>query len=229
MDISITRRRAMLAPLIGGFAALTLNGYTFAYAPIMRLDVTLRCRPRALAVRTRTTNCRLTDLHFGEPFVSLGALRRSSQRPMRCIRTLFAFWGISSRVTLLSHAKYRAPIGHLPCHVESPSRRTHGAWQSRLVVGCGGESRRTSVPLAARALMDAGLPVLENEAVPLFKDGKQFWIIGLGDQLAYHRKSRGYFGRDNLAGALVAVTDGAPILLLAHEPDILPWFRRGSP
>ena len=43
-----------------------------------------------------------------------------------------------------------------------------------------------------------------------------------GDQLAYHRKGRGYFGRDNLAGALVAVTDGAPILLLAHEPDIFP-------
>ena len=58
--------------------------------------------------------------------------------------------------------------------------------------------------------------------VPLVKDGKHFWIIGLGDQLAYCRKGQGYFGRDNLAGALVGVTDGAPILPFAHEPDIFP-------
>jgi hypothetical protein len=64
------------------------------------------------------------------------------------------------------------------------------------------------------------LPVLENRAVPLAKDGRPFWVVGLADQLAYHVRGRTWIGRDNLAAALATVSDGAPILLLAHEPDI---------
>jgi len=88
------------------------------------------------------------------------------------------------------------------------------------------QSRRTSVPLAARALLDAGLPVHENAALRLVKDGKPFWLVGLGDQIAYYRRGFGFEGRDDLKGALAAVTDANPILLLAHEPDIFPKVPR---
>ena len=74
-----------------------------------------------------------------------------------------------------------------------------------------------------RALRHADFTVLENAAVPLVKDGRTFWVAGLGDQLAYKAGPNGFHGFDDLDGTLAQVTDEAPILLLAHEPFV---FRR---
>ena len=52
--------------------------------------------------------------------------------------------------------------------------------------------------------------------------GQQFWLAGLGDQLA-HRLGHGRFrGVDDLPGTLAQITTDDPVLLLAHEPDIFP-------
>ena len=140
MDISITRRRAMLAPLIGGFAALTLNGYAFAYAPIMRLDVTrYDVAPEHWRSGPALRIAVLTDLHFGEPFVSLERLEEivaATNALHPDVICLLGDFEPGSHFCLTRSTALR--LGTLPCHVESPSRRTHGAWQSRLVVGCGG-------------------------------------------------------------------------------------------
>jgi predicted MPP superfamily phosphohydrolase len=224
LDISMTRRRAMLAPLIGGFAALSLNGYAFGYAPAMRLDVTrYDVTPEHWRSGPELRVAVLTDLHFGEPFVSLERLDEIVATTNALNPDLICVLGdFEPGHRFVSRAVPRADWARSLAALKAPLGvhtvlGNHDWWSDTEA-----QSRRTSAPLAARALMDAGLPVLENEAVSLFKDGKRFWIIGLGDQLAYHHKDRGYFGRDNLAGALVAVTDGAPILLLAHEPDIFP-------
>ncbi len=78
--------------------------------------------------------------------------------------------------------------------------------------------------VAHRALEAAGIPVYENDAVRLTKDGRPFWLAGLGDQLAFlpARRLRRMvrFGADDLSATLAKVTDDAPIILLAHEPNI---------
>lgn len=80
--------------------------------------------------------------------------------------------------------------------------------------------------IARRALEAAGIPVMENDAVRLQKDGKGFWIAGLADQLAlrpgkaWGRKN--FAGLDDLPGTLAKISDDAPVILLAHEPDIFP-------
>jgi len=78
--------------------------------------------------------------------------------------------------------------------------------------------------VARKALENVGIPVLENDAVRLEKDGQDFWIAGLADQLALRPgKGRSAFeGLDDLDGTLAKVSDHAPIILLAHEPDIFP-------
>jgi predicted MPP superfamily phosphohydrolase len=62
--------------------------------------------------------------------------------------------------------------------------------------------------------------------VRLTKSGRHFWLAGLGDQLAFQPTRRLYPGRrigvDDLAGTLRKVPDGDPVILLAHEPDIMP-------
>jgi uncharacterized protein len=80
-------------------------------------------------------------------------------------------------------------------------------------------------PPASRAVIESvGIPVYENDAVRLAKDGRAFWLAGLGDQDAFLPSRRLHPGRrygvDDLAGTLAKVTDDAPIILLAHEPDI---------
>ncbi|WP_306142502.1 metallophosphoesterase [Roseibium sp. MMSF_3412] len=74
------------------------------------------------------------------------------------------------------------------------------------------------------ALLNAGIQLYQNRAVRLAKDGKAFWLAGLDDQLALapNRKlnRRGIQGLDDLSGTLGQVTDDAPIVLMAHEPDI---------
>ena len=80
--------------------------------------------------------------------------------------------------------------------------------------------------IARKALEAAGIPVLENDVVRIEKDGHGVWIAGLADQLAlrpakaWNRKH--FVGLDDLQGTLAKVTDGSPVILLAHEPDIFP-------
>jgi uncharacterized protein len=77
---------------------------------------------------------------------------------------------------------------------------------------------------ARRGLEAAGIPVYENDARRLTKDGRPFWLAGLGDQLAYvpARRFRPVrrIGVDDLNATLAKVTDDAPVILLAHEPDV---------
>jgi predicted MPP superfamily phosphohydrolase len=71
-----------------------------------------------------------------------------------------------------------------------------------------------------------GIPVYENDVARLVKDGRRFWLAGLGSQLAFIRRRtagrRKFLGVDDLDGTLAKVTDQAPVILLAHEPDIFP-------
>jgi predicted MPP superfamily phosphohydrolase len=70
------------------------------------------------------------------------------------------------------------------------------------------------------ALANVRIPVLENDAVLLDDRGRQFWLAGLGDQLAYWLGPSRFRGVDDLPGTLARITTDDPVILLAHEPDI---------
>jgi predicted MPP superfamily phosphohydrolase len=71
-----------------------------------------------------------------------------------------------------------------------------------------------------RAFANVGLPLLENDALLLGKEGERFWLAGLGDQLAHWLGPSRFRGVDDLPGTLARVTSEDPVILLAHEPDI---------
>lgn len=80
---------------------------------------------------------------------------------------------------------------------------------------------------ARKALTDNGIPVLENQARKLKRaGGLEFWLAGLGDQLAFIRGRGKYEGVHDLGATFRQVTDDAPVILLAHEPDIFPEVSR---
>ena len=110
-------------------------------------------------------------------------------------------------------AKLKAPLG---VHAILGN---HDYWDDREV-----QREGQGKTVARRALEAAGIPVYENDVRRLTKDGHSFWLAGLGDQLAYLPAWRYRFvpriGVDDLDATLAKVTDNAPVILLAHEPDI---------
>jgi uncharacterized protein len=95
----------------------------------------------------------------------------------------------------------------------------HDYWDDKVVQRAG-----EGTTVARRALEAAGIPVYENDVQRLSKNGRPFWLAGLGDQLAYLFARRyGVVRRrgiDDLGATLNKVTDDAPVILLAHEPDV---------
>ena len=95
----------------------------------------------------------------------------------------------------------------------------HDWWEDKTVQRAGQGPTR-----ARQALEAVGIPVYENDVRRLTKDNRAFWLAGLGDQLAYLPASRfrpvRRIGVDDLAATLGKVTDDAPVILLAHEPDV---------
>lgn len=64
-----------------------------------------------------------------------------------------------------------------------------------------------------RALSEARIRVLEDEAVALPTETGELWLMGLRDHRA---------GRPDVSGALEKVPDGVPVLALTHNPDLFP-------
>jgi predicted MPP superfamily phosphohydrolase len=93
----------------------------------------------------------------------------------------------------------------------------HEYWDDR-----GAQRAKRGPTEAHRLFEELGLPLLENRAVRLEKEGKPFWLAGLGDQLAYILGRGRYRGVDDLDATLAQLADDAPAILMAHEPDIFP-------
>lgn len=74
-------------------------------------------------------------------------------------------------------------------------------------------------PAVLDALAIHGFAVLNNRYVPLERNGKRIWIAGTGDALL--RKM-------DLDKAIppASVSNNDPILLMVHEPDVLPQVAR---
>ena len=84
--------------------------------------------------------------------------------------------------------------------------------------------RRLQGPVAyARVLAEAGVSVLENDALRVEAGGQGLWVLGLGCQRVRRPGRAGpWQGVDDLPATLAQITDDAPAILLAHEPDIFP-------
>jgi len=228
----ITRRqllRGMLAVSAGGAA---LGGY--AVAEPWRLNVTRYVLtppgwPPGLKLRCAV----LADLHACEPWMAEPRIRQIVARTNALSPDAVLLLGdyvagrklmrmsepMADEVWASALAGLSAPLG---VHAVLGN---HDWWQDIEV-----QLRRSGPVRAATALESAGIKVYNNDAVRLEKDGQHFWLAGLGDQWAFwprgelmppHRISM-FEGVDDLAGTLAKVTDDAPVLLMAHEPDIFP-------
>ena len=107
------------------------------------------------------------------------------------------------------------------------------SWARRHAVGCAAILSRIECPLryaslgnhdeivgaryVAEPLREHGIPVLINEATPLERDGQRLWLAGVGSACSEDAHPD---------EAIPRAAASEPVILMAHEPDILPEVAR---
>lgn len=219
-------RRQFLRSLggVGAFGASTA-AYGFG-EPVLRLRLTqYGLSPRQWPADFPLRIAVIADLHACDPWMSLDRIeeiveRTNALHPDVIVmlgdyvaghRHVTRFIPASEWASVLAGLK--APLG---VHAILGN---HDYWEDKAVQRAG-----QGTTVARRALESVGIPVYENDVQRLTKDGRSFWLAGLGDQLAYLPAQRfrqiGRVGVDDLGATLAKITDNAPVILLAHEPDI---------
>lgn len=226
---SMISRRAFLKGIGALFiAGLGLGSYAFGIEPVLRMNVTrYRLSPPRWPRHFNLKIAVVADIHACEPWMTLkrihGIVDATNALEADIILLLGDYVSGMRLVTeyvpyrdwSLALARLKAPLG-----VHS-ILGNHDWWKDKAA-----QRKRRGPTIARKALEGVGIPVYENDAVRLEKDERAFWLAGLGDQVAL--LSRDGFGRrrfrgvDDLPGTLAKVSDDAPVILLAHEPDIFP-------
>lgn len=169
----------------------------------------------------------LADLHACRPWMDVdrieGIVAKVNAMNADCVLLLgdyVAGMRLSRYAAPVAHRDWAGALGQLraPLGVHAVLGN-HDWWEDPEV-----QRRRAGPTRSGLALQHAGITLHENTSIRLEKDGKPFWIAGLGDQWAFFKAKRPrrriYDGMDDLAGTLALVTDDAPVVLMAHEPDI---------
>ena len=221
----ISRRHFL--KFFGGLGALGVTTTAYAFSePVLQLRVTrYNLVPPQWPADFKLKIAVITDLHACDPWMSLdriqGIVARTNALNADVIVMLGDYVAGHRKVTRFIPASewagvlagLKAPLG---VHAILGN---HDWWEDKEVQRAG-----KGKTVARRALEASGIPVYENDVRRLSKDGRPFWLAGLGDQLAYlpARRLRPVrrIGVDDLGATLAKVTDDAPVILLAHEPDV---------
>ena len=169
---------------------------------VRRLDLELPRWPRALdGLRVAL----VSDLHAGGPHVGVDRVERVVRVTQRTRPDLVALLGdyvdpevafggeVAPEAVASRLGRLRAPLG--------------------VVAVLGNHDWSTDGPRVAGALQDAGIRVLENEAIRLGRTPAELWLAGVAD--ATRRIP-------DIGRALAAVPDDAALLMLSHDPDVFP-------
>ena len=219
-------RRHFLRLLAGlGAASASTVAYGFG-EPALRLRVTrYDLRPPQWPADLKLRIAVIADLHACDPWMALdriGSIVERTNALQPDITVLLGDYVAGHRqVTRYIPASEWAPVlaglkAPLGVHAILGN---HDWWEDKIV-----QREGQGPTIARRALEAAGIPVYDNDVARLTKAGRPFWLAGLGDQLAYWPARRfrpvRRIGVDDLAATLGKVTDDAPVILLAHEPDV---------
>jgi len=207
------------------FSASTA-AYGIGIEPVLRLRVArYAVRPPQWPAGFQLKIAVVADLHACDPWMSLERIEAIVERTNALDADIIVMLG--DYVAGHRHVTRRIPAGEwapVLAGLKAPLGvhailGNHDWWDDKTVQRDGQGST-----VARRALEAAGIPVYENDARQLTKAGRPFWLAGLGDQLAWlpARRFRPVrrIGVDDLAATLSKVTDDAPVILLAHEPDV---------
>ena len=226
--MSITRRgilKTLGGALLGAFG---FAGYGFSIEPGWRLVTTrYKVKPEGWPEGMRLRIAAIADIHASEPQMGLKRIAdvvamTNALKPD--IVVLLGDYGIGQKV----YARPIPPMAMAPvlAGLEAPLGTfgilgNHDYWGGSLRDWPYTEKKVHDYAQHYRDMMAAAnITLLENDVRRLTTvDGRPFWLVGTGSLIALplgHRRFKSY---SDLAGQLPKLTDDAPAILLAHEPD----------
>lgn len=223
----MSRRRFLTALGFSGAGMVGLSGYALAIEPGYRLSVTrYRVSPPNWTPGLNLTVGVIADVHAGGPLMPAARIRAIAERTNELKPDMIVLLGDFAashrfKTRAVAPEEWAEALSVLRAPLGVHAILGNHDWWDDLAAQRSGQG-----PVLGRRMLERfGIPVYENDAVQLRKDGHGFWLAGLGDQLAFvkplrRRRRTGRRGVDDLPGTLARVTDDAPVILLAHEPDI---------
>jgi predicted MPP superfamily phosphohydrolase len=196
--------RAGIGRVVGAAAAVAAGAWVAWWEPrrLVVEEVVLRL-PRWTDDVDGLRVAVLSDLHGGVPYAGVAAIARWVDRAN----------GLAPDLVLLggdfvdAHFFWRRRLQPEPVAAELARLRA----PLGVFAVLGNHDWKRDGPGVWAALEAAGTTVLENEARPA---GSHLWVAGLAD---LRRR------RPDLPRALANIPDGAPVILLAHDPDVFPF------
>jgi uncharacterized protein len=224
----ITRRGFLKASAYLSASLASLGVYAVGIEPLLRLSIVrYTITPPGWPSDLKLRMVVLADIHASDPWMSVDRIRSLVNQANALNGDIILLLGdyVSGHrfYRKMSDSEQWGPaLGQLkaPLGVHA-IQGNHDWWEDKDAM------RNLAGPtFVQRALEAAGINVLENDAVRLVHNGKPFWLAGLGDQIAFvpvRRRVPGvHVGVHDLPKTLAKITDDAPAILMAHEPDIFP-------
>jgi uncharacterized protein len=216
-------RRAFFKWLGGLTASGFLTGtYAFAIEPGFRLNTTVyKFTPPNWTPDLKLRIVMLADLHCIQPHMPLSRWKKIIATANSLKPDLHLLMGdyIAShrfRTGLVSFEDIADAARELKSNLGTYSiMGNHDWWEDP-----DASIKAKGLPHAQKVFTAAGLNVLDNQALQLRKDDKPFWLSGTNSMIAIRTGHSEFKSRADLPKALSMVTDDAPIIHLAHEPDL---------
>lgn len=147
----------------------------------------------------------LTDLHVGSPFNGIRKLREVVERTNAARPDV---------ICILGDLVIQGVIGGRfvpPENIAAELKRLQAPAGAFAVLG--NHDAWLNHARVRDALEQNGIRVLEEKTARIGTPAGPLWLAGVSDL---------WTGRHDIASALAAVVDGAPVILLTHNPDIFP-------
>lgn len=206
----IQRRMLLTTAMLGTASAAHGFGYSpFADPVITRYTLTPKGWPPGLRLRIAV----LADLHAGAPLMSAARVARIVAITQSLAPDMIVLLGDYGPVSHLVRTPYvPEEIASILGGLSAPGgvfaiAGNHDWWEDPAAM-----ARRSGRPEWLAALARHGIKTLQNVALRM---AAGFWLAGLDSQIAFYPR-----GADDLPRTLAQITDAAPVILLAHEPDI---------
>ena len=210
----ITRRQFVVG--LGGAATATLGlgGYAAAFEPRFRLVVTDWDLPTLRWPHAEPLKIVIvTDIHACRPWMTPERIRFIVEKANTLGGDIIVVLG-----DFVSGIGERVPNGRVEAAEWGPAL---SGLRAPLGVHAilGNHDWWSDLEGVKAALSQAEIPVYQNRAVKI-EGATPFWLAGTDSMVAYPLGRGRFRGADDLPKTLAQITDDAPAVLMAHEPDL---------
>jgi predicted MPP superfamily phosphohydrolase len=204
-----------------GLGMSGLGGYAFGIETMRHVVTHYAITPSGWPTGLRLRIAALSDIHACHPWMTTDRIRHICETTNALkpdVTVLLGDFVVAQRLVtgVVADSEWADALSTLSAPLGVHAVLGNHDWW----VDSDAQSRRGGPTSARRALEAKDIPVYENDVVKLVKGGHEFWIAGLADQIAIRLGPRRYRGLHDVAGMLAKISGDAPVIALAHEPDI---------